>query len=138
MARRVVILPCSGVGKVYGTIAREAAYMTIEQLRPDKTLTVCLPRLVVEDDDDARRIVRENPCIVINGCPSKCAEFAAETAGGKIVGELNVTSVLRENRDLKPSQMAIRELDPKGRRLAEVVAEKVSREVDRILGSEGG
>jgi len=132
-----VVLPCSGVGKVYGTIARDAAYRIIEQLRPEKTLITCLPLLVV-GEEDARRIVQENPCIVINGCPTGCAELAVKNSGGKIVQSVNVTSFLKENRELKPSQTAIRDLDSKGQRLAEVIAEKIAQEVDRILDLEGG
>ncbi|WXG39760.1 MAG: putative zinc-binding protein [Candidatus Freyarchaeum deiterrae] len=132
-----MVLPCSGVGKVFGTITREAAYKVVEQLRPEKTLITCLPLLVV-GDDDARRLVQENLCIVINGCPTECAELAVKNAGGRIVNKVNVTSVLKENRDLKPNQTAIRELDPKGKRLAEIMAQKIALEIDRILESEGG
>ncbi|MFB0559769.1 MAG: putative zinc-binding protein [Candidatus Lokiarchaeia archaeon] len=132
-----MILPCSGVGKVYGTISRAAAYKIIEQLRPEKTLISCLPLLVV-GDDDAKRIVQENPCIVINGCPTGCAEIAVKNASGKIVHTVNVRNVLKENRDLKPNQTAIRELDPKGQKIAEIIADKIAQEVDRILESEGG
>ncbi len=137
MTKKVVVLPCSGVGKVYGTISREAAYKAVEELKLGKTSITCLPLLVV-GDDDAEKLVQENPCIVINGCPSGCATLATEKAGGKIVQIIDVTKVLKENRDLKPNQMAIRELDPKGKKLAEIIAEKISQEVDRILDSEEG
>lgn len=134
---KVVILPCSGVGKVYGTISREAAYEAVEQLKPEKTSITCLPLLVV-GDEDAKRMVQENPCIVINGCPSGCATLATKNAGGKIVQVIDVTKMLKENRELKPDQTAIRELDPKGKKLAEIIAEKISKEVDKILDSEKG
>lgn len=136
MGKKVVVLPCSGVGKTYGSIAREAAYIVLEELKPDVTLTVCLPRLIV-DDGDARQLVRDNACIVINGCPSKCASFALESAGGKPATAIEVTRLLREYRDLKPDRASVIELDEKGRRLAEVIAEKISAEVDRILNSGG-
>ncbi|MBS7288105.1 MAG: hypothetical protein KIH01_05025 [Candidatus Freyarchaeota archaeon] len=137
MGKKVVVLPCSGVGKAYGSIAREAAFMVIEDLKPDVTLTVCLPRLIV-DDDDARQFVRDNAFIVINGCPSRCASFAVESAGGKPAAAFEVTKLLREYRDLKPDRASVIELDEKGWKLAKVIAEKVSSEVDKILGSEGG
>ncbi|MEM4587272.1 MAG: putative zinc-binding protein [Candidatus Jordarchaeales archaeon] len=136
MGKKVVVLPCSGVGKTYGSIAREAAYRVIKELRPDVTLTVCLPKLIV-DDVGARQLVRDNACIVINGCPSKCASFAVESAGGKPAVVFEVTKLLRKYRNLKPDRSSVIELDEKGRKLAEVIAEKVSGEVDRILNSEG-
>ncbi len=132
MSKKVVVLPCSGVGKTYGSIAREAAFMVVEELKPDVTLTVCLPRLIV-DDGDAKQLVRDNACIVINGCPSKCASFALESAGGKPAAVFEVTKLLREYRSLKPDRASVIELDEKGRKLAEVIAEKISGEIDRIL-----
>ena len=32
---KVVIVPCSGIGKTYGTVSREAAYDLTEDLRPE-------------------------------------------------------------------------------------------------------
>lgn len=132
--RKVVILPCSGVGKAYGSIAREAAYIVVEELKPDVALVLCLPRLIV-NDGDARQLIRDNACIAVNGCPSKCASFAVENAGGKPVAVFEVTKFLREYRGLKPDRASVIELDEKGRRLAEVIAEKVSSEIDRIVSS---
>ncbi len=34
-AKRVVIVPCSGIGKTYGSVSREAAYDVTQDLRPD-------------------------------------------------------------------------------------------------------
>jgi hypothetical protein len=32
--QKVIIVPCSGIGKPYGTVSREAAYEVTEDLRP--------------------------------------------------------------------------------------------------------
>jgi len=37
---KVVIVPCSGIGKSYGSVAREGAYVVTEDLRPDTTQLV--------------------------------------------------------------------------------------------------
>ena len=34
---KVVIVPCSGIGKTYGTVSREAAYVLTEEIRPEET-----------------------------------------------------------------------------------------------------
>ncbi len=44
---KVVIVPCSGIGKSYGTISREAAYVVTEDLRPDASGVVALSLLVL-------------------------------------------------------------------------------------------
>ena len=41
--KRVVVVPCSGIGKTYGTVGREAAYELVEELRPENAEIVALP-----------------------------------------------------------------------------------------------
>ena len=43
-SHKVVIVPCSGIGKTYGTVSREAAYDLVEELRPETTGLVGPPR----------------------------------------------------------------------------------------------
>ena len=49
-SKQVIIVPCSGIGKTYGTVSREAAYEVVEALRPGETKLVSLSRLVMGDD----------------------------------------------------------------------------------------
>jgi len=44
-AKKVIVIPCSGIGKAYGSVGREAMYQVVEQLRPDSADTVCLSLL---------------------------------------------------------------------------------------------
>ena len=37
--KKVVVLPCSGIGKVYGALARETMYELLERVRPDMVVT---------------------------------------------------------------------------------------------------
>ena len=46
MGKKVVVLPCSGIGKAYGEIGRQAAYTLAEDLRPEDVATACLARLI--------------------------------------------------------------------------------------------
>ena len=39
---KVIIVPCSGIGKTYGTVSREAAYEVVEDLRPETAGIVAL------------------------------------------------------------------------------------------------
>ncbi len=43
----VVVVPCSGIGKPFGTVSREAAYDLCEELRPKSTRLVALAKLVL-------------------------------------------------------------------------------------------
>jgi uncharacterized metal-binding protein len=130
---KVVVVPCSGIGKSLGTVGRVATYKVIERMKPKETRTVCLALLTM-GDDDALKLVRENPCITVDGCPAECSKKNIEASMGKLVHSIIVTDVLRKNRSLKPE--GVIELNVQGDRLAEIIAEDISKKADEILHEE--
>ncbi len=130
---KVVVVPCSGIGKSLGTVGRVATYRVVERMRPEKTRTVCLALLTM-GDDDALKLVRENPCIAVDGCPAQCSKKNIEASEGRLVHSIIVTDVLRKNRSLKPE--GIIELNDQGDKLAEIVAKDLSEKADEILHKE--
>ena len=131
--RKVVVVPCSGIGKSLGTVGRVATYKVVERMRPEKTRTVCLALLTM-GDGDALKLVRENPCIAVDGCPSQCSKKNIEASMGKLAHNIIVTDVLRRNRSLKPD--GVIELNEQGDKLAEIIADTISEKVDEILPEE--
>ena len=79
--RRVLVVPCSGIGKTYGTVSREAAYEVTEDSRPESTGLVALSLLVL-GDEDARAAVRAHPAVTIDGCKLGCAAKMVRESGG--------------------------------------------------------
>ena len=128
---KVVIVPCSGIGKTYGTVSREAAYEVIEDLRPDTSQLVALSLLVM-GDENARAAVADNPTITIDGCKLACATKMVQESGGKVAQEFAVLDVYRRNRKFKPKGIA--ELNEGGLQLAHALAEEVSAVVDNLQG----
>ena len=128
----VFVIPCSGIGKSLGTVGRKAAYRVVEQLRPQITRITCLPLLTI-GDEATLKIVREHPCISIDGCPSKCAQKNIEASNGRLMKSFLVTDTLRNHKNLKPN--GIVELNPEGHELARVIGEEVAEAVDEIIGS---
>jgi uncharacterized metal-binding protein len=126
---KVVVLPCSGIGKPLGTVSRLAAYRVAEELRPDTTAVTCLAQLVAEDPQ-ALALVRENPCIALDGCPKECARRNIEIAGGKVGSELRVMDVFRRHMDLKPE--TVLDVGTGGEKLTAVISREVAGEVDRL------
>ena len=126
----VVIIPCSGIGKSLGTVGRVAMYKVIDHLRPEATRTACLPLLTVGDSETVQ-LVKENPCIAIDGCPAQCSKKNIEASQGKLSHNIIVTNTLRENRKLKPE--GVIELNPEGNQLAEIIAKNIAEKVDEIL-----
>ena len=124
---RVVIIPCSGIGKTYGTVSREAAYVVTEDLRPQETQLVALSRLVL-GDEDARQSVKGNPTVTIDGCQLACARKMVHEAGGNPLKEFQVLEVYRRHRQFKPQGIA--ELNAGGLDLAQALAEEITDVVD--------
>ncbi len=126
--RKVVVVPCSGIGKPYGTVSREAAYILTEEMRPDRAELVPLSLLVL-GDPEARAAVASTVAVTIDGCKLACSAKMVRESGGTIQKEIAVLDVFREHRDYKPAGIA--ELNPAGEKLARVIAEDAARELDR-------
>jgi uncharacterized metal-binding protein len=132
--RKVVIVPCSGIGKTYGTVSREAAYEVTEDLRPADTQLVALSLLVL-GDEEARAAVAGNPAVTIDGCKLACATKMVEESGGTVAQDLAVLDAYRRHRQFRPKGIA--ELNEGGKKLAHVLAEEVAAVVDD-LSRDGG
>jgi uncharacterized metal-binding protein len=132
----VVVIPCSGIGKSFGTVSREAAYQLCENLCPDQARLVALSKLVL-GEGEARQAVAANPTVTIDGCKRMCAAKVVRESGGTVVCERTVLEVFRRHKDLKPEGIA--ELNEAGLKLARVMAEEIAETVMRInAAKEGG
>jgi uncharacterized metal-binding protein len=133
--QKVIIVPCSGIGKPYGTVSREAAYHVTDELRPGQTQLVPLALLVL-GDEESRAVVAGYPAITIDGCKLACAAKMVQQSGGTIAQEIAVLDVYRRHKDLKP--LGIAELNEGGQKLARVLAEEVTSMVDGIITGKPG
>jgi len=133
--KKVIIVPCSGIGKTYGTVSREAAYEVVEQMRPEQAQLVALSRLVL-GEETARSAVADNPAITIDGCKLACASKMVEESGGNVAEAYEVLNVYRRHRHFKPRGIA--ELNEGGLQLACALAEEVAASIDDLLTNEGG
>ncbi len=124
---RVIVVPCSGIGKPFGTVSREAAYELCEQLRPQNTRLVALAKLVL-GDAAARELVAGHPVVTIDGCKQMCASKMVKQCGGTVAHEVAVLDVFRRHKDLKPEGIA--ELNEAGQKLARVLAEEVAESLN--------
>ncbi len=129
---RILIVPCSGIGKTFGSVSREAAYELCDELRPDTTRLLALSKLVLGDDEACAR-VRAGRAVTIDGCKLQCAAKLVAQSGGTNVREVAVLDVYRRHKDLKPDGIA--ELNEAGKQLARVIAHEVAGTIDEVTSS---
>ena len=133
--KRVVIVPCSGIGKTYGSVSREAAYAVTEDLRPTETQLVPLSLLVL-GDDQMRAAVADAQAITIDGCKLACATKMVKASGGTIAKDYAVLDVYRRYKQFKPQGIA--ELNEGGQQLAHALAQEIAAVVDELNGGQHG
>ena len=91
--KKVGIIACSGEEIAEGTVTRLAALKVLEELRPDDTVTICLPLFLAGGEGD-RAFARYYPTIAIDGCELRCAARATEEHSGKPAASILVTDVV--------------------------------------------
>jgi uncharacterized metal-binding protein len=130
MEKKVIVIPCSGIGKALGSVSREATYEVVETLRKGVTETTCLA-LITSGDEETLQLVKTNKCITVDGCPLQCAEKNVKLAGGELAASFRVVDTLNENRNLKQKRVTFLDLD--GQELASLLAKQVAEKVDELL-----
>lgn len=125
MSNKVMVIPCSGMGKVYGLIGRESALKTIGDC-PNEATTMCLAYIVTGDDEANERIIGKK-CITIDGCPAMCAATSVEHAGGIVKEKVRIVDTFRKHKGAKPGTAT--ELTDEGWMIADEIAGEISEKV---------
>ena len=125
----VLVIPCSGIGKVHGLISREATYLVADEMAPKETDTLCLA-LLVKRDPEAVEAIKNQHCITIDGCPKACAEKNVEMAGGHAAKAVQVTEAFKKHKGAKPGTAT--DLTEDGWAIARDVAQEVADEAARL------
>lgn len=128
--RKVLLVPCSGIGKVHGLIGREAVYQVVDELGRDKADTLCLA-LLVTGDDEAVSAVRNHECITVDGCPKLCALKNVELAGGKVYRSARVVDAFKKHKGAQPGSAT--SLSEDGRKVTAEIAQDLADEVRQLL-----
>jgi uncharacterized metal-binding protein len=93
---KIKVVPCSGIGKALGLMARETALSVAGRLCPDAAETVCLAHLVTGEDEAVAK-VKGLSCLTIDGCASLCAAKSAQAAGGIVKNQYRVMDEMRSH-----------------------------------------
>jgi len=129
MSNKVKVVPCSGIGKVFGLVAREAALSTVLELCPEKAETVCLA-YIVTGDEEVKEKMRGSSCITVDGCPKMCASKNVSLAGGVVVEEVKVLDTVKDHKGKKFGSPT--ELNEDGYRVVNEIATKIEKRIHEI------
>lgn len=155
---KVGIISCSGEEIPEGTVARQAVRRVLEALRPQQTVTLCLP-LFLAGEEGERRFAREHPTITVDGCPKLCAKRGTEKYSGKVSASLVISDILGDRatgirREVQPSSLSEENgspapvqhtrgchrstcnADKADEQAVWLVAERIASEVDALAGSQ--
>lgn len=128
--KKVGIVACSGEELAEGTVTRLAALRVLEALRPDETVTICLPLFLAGGEGD-RAFARFYPTIALDGCALRCAARATEQHSGRPAASVVVTEVVA---DCGIGPVAgLRRLNAAGQQAVAETAARVADLVDTLL-----
>lgn len=126
MSNKIKVIPCSGMGKVYGLISRESVLHTVNDLCPELADTACLA-YIVTGDEEAKSLVQDQSCITLDGCPAMCAAKNVELAGGIVKEKMRVVDAFRKHKGAKAGTAT--ELTDEGWAIIEEIAQDITQKV---------
>jgi uncharacterized metal-binding protein len=128
---KIGVVSCSGEDCLGGTISRLATRKMIDEIRPEGTVTICLP-LFLAGGAEERSFAENYPTIAVDGCDKCCAKRATEKYSGKVSGALVVSDVIgRET--ARSGALSMRNLTGEHAAMVDKVAEEITIKFDGIV-----
>jgi hypothetical protein len=128
--RKIGLVSCSGEEMAEGMVTRLATLKVLEALRPDTTVTICLPLFLAGGEGD-RAFARFYPTIAIDGCEKRCAARGTEMYSSKTAASIVVNEIC----PAAPGELGTaRHLSAAGVKAVDEVAAEIAGEVDRLMG----
>jgi uncharacterized metal-binding protein len=127
---KVGIVSCSGEELPVGTVSRLACRKVLDELRPGKTVTICLP-LFIAGGEEERAFTAKFPTITVDGCEKRCAQQSTEKLSGKPAKSLVISEILVD-RCIDPP-VNRRNLSSHERNVVKLISEEIAKAVDDVL-----
>ena len=121
-SEKYAILPCNGLDKAAGGLARETAL----RLAGSQAGEIVCPVLYHRSAKKYAKLLEDLPLLVIDGCRTACASNLAKESGVRMARRLNITDYLKE-RGIKPG---------KGLELSAELLDEVTRIVEELLSTD--
>lgn len=128
--RKIGIVACSGEELPGGMVTRQAALKVLEQLRPDETVTICLPLFLAGGEGD-RAFAKFYPTIAVDGCEKRCAARGTERYSNKPATSIVVDDLVAQMN--LPQPQGLRRLTPESQPIVDALADMLASEVDHLM-----
>jgi len=129
--RKIGVVSCSGEDCLGGTISRLVTRKMIDQVRPDETVTICLP-LYLAGGEEERSFAKDYPTIAVDGCSKICGKRATEKYSEKVSAAVDVSDIIGKE-VAEAASLSTRNLTDVHRDMVNKVAEEVRIKFDEIL-----
>jgi uncharacterized metal-binding protein len=126
--KKVAIVACTGMGKALGTVARQVAYKVVDELRPEKTVLICIPSLTA-GVGEYKDLLQKYPSIILDGCVERCATKIMSRNHGMMRAKVFLPQMIAKY-ELKPQSRA--DIGEEGEKLVAKIAEEVAALVDQL------
>jgi len=120
---RRAILPCNGLDKPEGSVAREVAIRTAEATESEIICPVLLNRAPAR----YKKILSDSSLIVVDGCSTRCATRLATGLSAKVERKVMVSDAVKASG--KPLGSTLR-LQPDGLTLAQSIVDELVRNLN--------
>lgn len=128
--KKVIVIPCSGIGKPIGTVSRETTYKVIEDLAKGEAETVCLALLTSQDKETIEK-VKNNYCITLDGCAKHCAKKNTEECGKVPDKSYMILKFAASNPDKKPQGLI--DIGDGGKALVDTISDTVVKDIESLM-----
>ena len=132
--RKVGVIACSGEELPEGTVTRLAALRILHELRPEDTVTICLP-LFLAGGEGERNFAKFYPTIALDGCERRCAFHGTEKYSNSPAASVVVSDLIKQHGLEQPH--GCRKLDAAGMQAVEMAAAEIAGIVDDVLSKAG-
>lgn len=128
------VVSCSGEECAGGTISRLATRKIMDEVQPDRTVTICLP-LFLAGGEEERTFAKEFPTIAVDGCNKACAKRAIEKYSGAVSAAILVSDLIGDE-IAEGAALSTRDLTPEHQCMIDKVTLAISEEYDVLIKAE--
>ncbi|MFW9962486.1 MAG: putative zinc-binding protein [Candidatus Sifarchaeia archaeon] len=123
---KVGLISCSGEACSGGNISRAATLEVLHHLRPNETVTICLP-LFLAGDEAEREFAKKFPTITIDGCNKLCAGKGTAKYSSEPAVEMNLEEYMGNYCESKDERWTINTSVGLVKKIAQDIATNVDR-----------